>query len=127
MSEVGWSIPGGLPRGRGPEWILEAQSELLGWGWGASGGVAEVWSAGPHCVSWSPGPGRGTLSPVNLGRNLQIPGARYHVQGSEKSCVRKPAHSSLAGPRLIRPRDPLLHPTLGNRRRWRLGTSPPQP
>ena len=45
-----------------------------------------------------PRPGEGDPQSNKSGLNLQIPGAHYHVQGSEKSCIRKPAHSRLAGP-----------------------------
>lgn len=46
-----------------------------------------------------PRPGEGDPQSSKSGLNLQIPGARYHVQGlHEKSCIRKPAHSHLAGP-----------------------------
>ena len=97
MSEVGWAIPGGIPRGRGPEWILEAQSELFG------GQVEELLRCGvqaPLCQP-EPRPGEGDPQSSKSGLNLQSPGACYHMQGSEKSCIRKPAHSSLVGPRLI--------------------------
>lgn len=54
---------GGIPEEEAQEWILEAPSELFGGKWRSCRGV----ECRPHCVSQSPGLGRGTLSPVNLG------------------------------------------------------------